>query len=90
MRRSCSRVKVGAAAGSAPTTPTCDKRSAHGRVITPARVRTLTPSCDTALCPSRPSYDLATKSWELDLEIAGIVTPSDAHVLLFAQTAAAR
>ena len=44
----------------------------------------------TAVSEARLGYDLATKSWELDLEIAGIVTPSDAHVPLFAQTAAAR
>lgn len=43
-----------------------------------------------AAAQARLGYDLTTKNWELELEIAGIVTPSDVHVPLFAQTAAAR
>ncbi|HUG38745.1 MAG TPA: hypothetical protein VML54_17435 [Candidatus Limnocylindrales bacterium] len=35
-------------------------------------------------------YDIGTKSWDLTLEIAGIVTPSDIHVPLFAPLAGAR
>lgn len=35
-------------------------------------------------------YDIPTKSWQLRLELSGIVTPSDVHAPIFAPTAGAR
>ena len=35
-------------------------------------------------------YDIPTKSWQLKLELAGVVIPSDVHAPIFAPTAGAR